>query len=323
MRNNVLFLIDKWCDARPDLSLSPFWPTLIGTFSQTQPKYKFNTLHFDESWLVYKKHIDDVVLNYCKHFKTDIIVATLLGGSAMNPSVECFRKLREMGIYIVIVWPDTGPGWGLNTINQYNDVVDLHISIDNPASHYHDLLPKNEKHWLLWSPQDSHLYFKQDEKDIDVSFVGSPRYPDRQLFLNYLLINYPQIVIRGGQREEKLTPEKYAEYIRRSKISINFSLSPAGFWQSKGRVFDIVCAGGLLLEHANPATPRFFKPGEDYVEFSRPEDLLEKIHYFIQNEDERLKIAAQGNKTFMENYTAQHFWDKFLGRVQDEIAKKV
>lgn len=319
MKTKVLLVSEKYCDANPDLGLTNSFHNLLHTFISTQANYHINTLHLDESKILYQKPIDEVLLNYCKQYEVHIIIITLLGDSSFNPSFNCLTELKKMGIYLCFIWPDTGPGWGLQTIKELGDIANLHVSIDNPV--YIPEKAYNNNHLILWTPEDESLYYLQPnkQKDIEVSFVGSPRYSDRAYFLNYLMGHYPSVIIRGGQREEKLPPEKYAQLIRRSKISINFSLSPSGFFQTKGRVFEIISTGGLLMEFKNPATAKLFTPNEDYIEFEKGEDLVEKIKYYLPHEDERLKICAQGYYKYINNYTSWHFWDKVMKYIEADL----
>lgn len=48
------------------------------------------------------------------------------------------------------------------------------------------------------------------------------------------------------------------------------------------------------MENENPQTRCYFTPGEDYVSFNSEDDLMDKIKYFLEHEDERLEIAAWG-----------------------------
>jgi hypothetical protein len=321
MRNNVLFLCEKYCDGRPDLALTNNFHNLFNTFSQTQPNYRFNTIHLDEAGVVYNTHVDKFLVDYCKKWGVDIIIFCFLGGSPLNPSYEVLKQLKEIGVYLCYMWPDTGNGFGTQTILELNhhNCADLHISWDNPRSPYHSQFPWPANHMHLWVPQDKNIFYKQEKQDIIASFIGSPRYYDRQLFINHLLGHCPWVEIRGGQREEKLTPEGYAELIRRSKISLNFSISPAQFFQTKGRVFEVLACGSMLLEFKNPATESLFTPEVDYVSFTSPEDLVNKIRYYSENEEERAKIAAQGHKTYLEKYTSQHFWDRIMDKIQEDF----
>ncbi len=127
--------------------------------------------------------------------------------------------------------------------------------------------------------------------------------------------------MRGGQREEKLSPHQYAELIRRTKIGLNFSLSPAMFHQTKGRVFEILASGSMLLEFKNPATESLLTNGVDYVDFNSSHELIDKIRYYVEHEDERLKIANQGYETYQKKYTAQIFWDTIMDRIKNDISK--
>lgn len=317
--NNVLFVTEKWCDGTPALALTNNFHNLFNTFSQTQPDYRFNTIHLDEAGVVYGKHVDDFLVDYCQKWGVNIIVFCLLGGSHLNPSFETYRKLKANGVYLCFMWPDTGPGWGTQTIAELGDLANLNVSWDNPRSPYHDTFQWPKNCLQLWVPQDKYLFYNQPEKDIEVSFIGSPRYYDRSIFIQHLLANYPSVAIRGGQREEKLTPEGYAELIRRSKISINFSLSPARFFQTKGRVFEVLACGSMLLEFKNPATAALLTPDIDYVQFDSPQDLVNKIKYFTENTEARDVIAAQGYKTYQEKYTSQRFWDTIMERIQKDL----
>jgi hypothetical protein len=322
-RNKLLFVTEKFCDGTPDLALTNSFHNVFSTFSQAYGgQYNWNTIHLDEASVVYGTHVDKFLVDYCKKFDIGIIIFSLLGQSPSNPSMEIYKQLRELGIYLCFLWPDTGAGWATQTILQLAGRSDLHISWDNPKSPFHETFPFPDNWMPVWVPQDRTMFYKQEGQDIGASFIGSPRYYDRRIFLNFLLGNCPWVQIRGGQREEKLTPEGYAELIRRSKISINFSLSPAQFFQTKGRVFEVMACGSMLLEFKNPATSSLFTPNEDYVEFETPQELVDKIRYYSEHEDERKKIAEKGYETYNAKYTSRHYWERIMTRIQSDLSKR-
>ena len=78
------------------------------------------------------------------------------------------------------MWPDVFDGWGIPQIEELNqkEFADLHVcwgSEKNTKKEYDNLI------WL-WAPQDEKMYYPidEDEKTIDVSFLGRPRYFERQ-----------------------------------------------------------------------------------------------------------------------------------------------
>lgn len=312
MKNRVLFLTDKWCSGNPQLGLTNHFHNLFDTFTQTQLNYQIHTLHYDESAYVYKRHINDVLLQYILINNIKVLFIALMGNSPLNPSIEVIKQVKEAGVFVCVFWNDNNP---IDLINQdkLKEIVDLNVTIDNPKSSLHDAIERGPKFLNLWTPESKYLYYP-DEQDIPVSFIGSPRYLDRLSNLTALHSKIPDILIRGGQREECLSPEAYAKFIRKSKIGINFCKNPMGegYEQTKGRVFEVIASRSFLLEEKNSSTPTFFTPDVDYVEFSDIEDLVNKINYYAQNPKERLKIAENGYNKFTKNYTSQHFWDKIM-----------
>ena len=128
-----------------------------------------------------------------------------------------------------------------------------------------------------------------------------------------------QVYVRGGQREEKLPPTLYAEYIRSCKIGLNFPWSPfLNTDQCKGRVYEIIASNSMLLERKNEATAKILRPGIDYVEFTDPDNLIDKINYYLNNEEERVKIADSGYRTFHSKYSATKFWEAVIGRMREQ-----
>ena len=315
--NNVLFVTEKFCDAKPELGWTNSFHNLFATFSKTQPDYKFNTLHLDEAALIFGRNIDKVLLEYCDKFKVDIFIFCLLGDSPLNPTKATLQALKDKGKYVCVIWPDTGPGWGMKTIQELGDAVNLNVSIDFPIGHHVDHTKLHRNHLFLWTPEDDSLYYPQENKDIDISFVGTKNYIDRSAFLNRLKSDFPNMYIGGGQREEKLSPEQYASIIRRSKIGINFSLSATlAFYQLKGRTLEHLASKTLLIENLNPSTEHFFKNGYDYVAFNSYDELVNKIKYYLSNPIELNKIAEHGYKTFQEKCTAKLFWDSVMLRIE-------
>lgn len=314
---NVLFLNDKWCSANPNIGINSHFQQLYDTFIQYDLEANVHYLHYDEAIYLYGKHIDSILLGYCLNFNIEILFLTFSGQSPANPSIECIKKLKERGIFICVFWPDNNP---LDLVLRKNILpyIDLNIPHDNPKSNTNQVRFEDEKHLYLWTPINSNLYFK-DNQTLDVGFIGSTRYPERQEYLNKLKVKLPNIQIGGGQRESSSSINKYAKMVRSCKIGLNFCKNPmgSGYEQIKGRVFEVIASKSLLLEEKNSSTPDFFTPGLDYVEFENLEDLVNKIEYYSQNESERISIAENGFRKFNKYYTSKHFWDKVMTRIYE------
>lgn len=323
-KKSILFVTEKWCDLNPELGLTNSYHNTFQTFEHfNNGEYTYDIIHLDECKLRYNADINQILIDYCSKHKVDIIIFTLLNAEGVNPSTDTYIKLRSMGCYLCVIWPDTGPSWGMQTIQELSSYIDLHISWDNPKTAgvggFHQLYtsPRSYNHISLWTPEDPALYYYEENKDIDVSFMGSvEKYRDREEFVR-LAKNYDiNIHIGGGQRKEKLSPSQYASIIRRSKIGINFSLSQTGvFHQAKGKMFEYTASGGLLLEFDNPSIKDFFEANIDYVPFTNWDELFTKIKYYLENENERKVIAENGHKTFNDKWNSNIYWKTLLGKI--------
>lgn len=64
--------------------------------------------------------------------------------------------------------------------------------------------------------------------------------------------------------------------------------------QLSSRTYDILAAGGFLLTSNTPEVRRRLNPGIDCEVSDSPQETIEKIRYYLQHEDKRLRIAERG-----------------------------
>ena len=313
MTGRLLFCCEKWCDANPAMGLTNNYHNLFGSLEHSL-NVPFDVLHIDEAAVQHGIHIDKILVKAVEKLKPSAIIFSLLGRSNMNPSIDTYIQLKGRGEYLCFMWPDADREWALGEINKIGQLADLHVSWDNAGT-----LEGVDNHMSLWVPQDDKLYYDQKEKKIDVGFFGSLRYRERATYIQHLMNRGIQVYVRGGQREEKLPPTLYAEYIRSCKIGLNFPWSPfLNTDQCKGRVYEIIASNSMLLERKNEATAKILRPGIDYVEFTDPDNLIDKINYYLNNEEERVKIADSGYRTFHSKYSATKFWEAVIGRMREQ-----
>jgi hypothetical protein len=321
MKNNpedkMLFVIEKWSDGNPKFGATlSFW-TLLNTFSKCCPHYQWNVIHMDESYLVFGKHVDSILPDYCKKYGIKVICFSMLGQSHMNPSLECIQTLKNMGIKLIFTWPDSNPQ-DLSFIDKLGDLSDLNVYQDAPASPFHTNRGYKKNDIVLWTPIDSRLFFPHfQNKQIDVLFIGR-RYPLRDAWINEVKKVHPQLFVTGGQREVGLTQEQYAAHIQLSKMVINFAQHPFGYDQVKGRALETIASGSLLLESSNEATRRMFEPDVDYVSFENVKDLCDKISFYLANEEKRLEICKHAYETHSTKYSAIVYWKKVMERIEND-----
>lgn len=72
------------------------------------------------------------------------------------------------------------------------------------------------------------------------------------------------------------------------------------------RAFDIMGCEGFLLTNFQSDMLRFFVPGEDYVYYESRADLMDKIDYYLEHEEERKRIAQNGYIKVKSDHTYEH-----------------
>lgn len=92
---------------------------------------------------------------------------------------------------------------------------------------------------------------------------------------------------------------------KQSRINLNITLRSI----ERGiplRAFDIMGAGGFLISNFQADFLDYFVPGEDFIYYEDKEDLLKKIDYYLDHEQERKIIAKNGHDKVAAGHTFRH-----------------
>lgn len=104
------------------------------------------------------------------------------------------------------------------------------------------------------------------------------------------------------------TVEYYDEMplvFKQSRINLNIALRSIKTGIPL-RAFDIMGSGGFLLSSFQEDFLDDFIPGEDFAFYESKEDLLYKIDYYLQHEEERIAVAKNGHDKIAAAHTFRH-----------------
>jgi len=111
-----------------------------------------------------------------------------------------------------------------------------------------------------------------------------------------------------------LEENEYSEKLKRAKI-LFCSSSPMGLIST--RYFEAMAAGAMVLTETAPQLESVF-PRSTFVEFIPDrdmEDFAEKLFWYLDNDDERVKITGAANAFVVKNHT----WESRIKDVLKEI----
>ena len=103
---------------------------------------------------------------------------------------------------------------------------------------------------------------------------------------------------RGGADSNNMMPQ----IIKCSKINLNMTNRPIKTGLPL-RIFDLMACGGFVLSNYQSEIPEIFVPDEDIVLYDSIPDMLAKIDYYLEHDDERKQIAKNGYEKVKEYHS--------------------
>jgi hypothetical protein len=322
----VLFIMERYCDADPDCGPTNSEHLLVDSLKSTGLVSETSRFYFDQlSKQFGKGKMSELLFEHCNIFQPNLVIFTPLGGALgdrLNPPGEVIKRI---GIRTILWMFDCKPACGIET--KWLPYVDYLCIADSIAAyHYYKDSPKII---LTYSAASPTLFFNRNlERNVDVSFVGSVdpsdvRWPMRQEYTSFLRGKGIGVVVAGGQRSGKLTPEEYATLMCRSKISLNFCRDGNGLPCLKPRAFEVASCGALLMEDWDTEVARLLEPSQDFVIFQSKEELMDLVRYYLKHVDEREAIAVSGWQKTTGVYSARNMWGYLFERMGFEIPKQL
>ena len=187
------------------------------------------------------------------------------------------------------------------------DFLKTDFVIDNPVLWGLNLkkYPNSfKKVQIVDCPCDLELFSQKKfaERNNELCFMGSiGSYRNyRSKYISELeKLSIKKVINATDKRSNFTSNEDYFRILCDSKISLNFSMS-VHFDQLKARVWESLLSGCLLLESSNLQTKYFFVPDLHFIEFGSVSDMVDKIRYLLNNQNEMQDIADSGRKRVIE-----------------------
>jgi hypothetical protein len=270
---------------------------------------------YDKHWYDTQRRGDAELLENIKKIQPDLIVFKLYKAPSSidcgTPIISTFIEIKKMGIKTVAIWGDLASVEERFVADSLKKYIDVYVGTQSKETC--DLLdrPAMQLHY----PKDGRVFNNPNiTRDLDVVFNGSIKgRKDREDLFIFLRANNISVDIKGGVDNNAISTAEYANRYQRAKMSISFSNS-AEFTVISARSWEVMLCGSLLFEQKNPELARLFISGVDFIEWTDEVDLLQKIRYYLEHEDERALIASNGHKRTVELYSDKTFWSKVLDK---------
>ncbi len=306
----VLFVGDYFCAGRPQMGLSE-WEGNIWASLESTNLAEVCRFHFDKYYYHTGERGDTALIERINEIQPDLIVLIIYKPMGSDPAVlreDTLKAIDVLGVPIVTIWGDLEAQQQRDILKTVQPYCKQIIGTANKE------VVESLGHTYSHVPKDPRVFNNPNKvRDIDIVFSGSFGLgrEERQKYMLYLLDNGIKLIHGGSEGRDHFTTEEYADRYKRSKLALSFSKAH-GMNVVNARPFEAMSCGAMLLEQKSDELAKLYTPGVDYVEWTDEVDLLNKVRYYLEHEDERTLIASNGCKKTQELYSAKTFWTKVL-----------
>jgi spore maturation protein CgeB len=98
-----------------------------------------------------------------------------------------------------------------------------------------------------------------------------------------------------------ITNREYAPLYQRAKIGVNIH-NRGKYTVGSYRLFDLPGNGVMQLSDGDEFLSTFFDPGKEIASYRDTQNLIDQLHYYLSNDDERIAIARAGYRRTMRDH---------------------
>lgn len=172
---------------------------------------------------------------------------------------------------------------------------------------------KHIVHWPGFSYNPKELYLLPEQERIyDVCFIGNLNetiHPRRSQIIDRALSlsGRYQIFVKQG-----VWGSEYLQILNKSKIVLNYTIAQV----MNMRGYEAPACGALLfIEEENLEIPYFLKDREECV-YYRADNLVELLIYYLENEEERQRIAKNGHQK-IQSFSYEKQFEQLLKQLPE------
>lgn len=268
-------------------------------------------------------------------------------GEVYRPAT--FRDLQARGVYNVLWHPDeTLPEW----LPPLAKASDLFCTQYKGMTDTYRAAGIQNLGWLLDGITAS--FFEYDEITAEerekyaceVVTIGTvdriPEYRKRLYALNRLIREKFDVLWWGrrmsfrrnslrdwfspGRRawgRAKVWNDTFAKACHCAKIFLSLPRCPDVSGGLSNRAFWVTGIGAFTLTLYKQGIEEFFEPGKEIVVFHDEDEMVEKVRYYLEHDDEREAIAKAGQRRTLGQYTNQHLFRGFFQGLAERGGPKV
>jgi len=108
----------------------------------------------------------------------------------------------------------------------------------------------------------------------------------------------------GWGGNSRLDQMSMIKLMAQSKIVLNISQSSTGSTnQVKGRDFEVLGCGALLMTKDTPDIKLYFEPQKEIATYTGVADAAERIQYYLSHEEERAAVALKGHERAVREHS--------------------
>lgn len=202
---------------------------------------------------------------------------------------------------------------------------DLAVTTDADSLPKYRLLANTRVHLSQWACNRYAYDRVTTELKHGVTFVGQPHGDRRETVAELEGAGLAVECWGFGWPAGPLAHPEMVDVFASSRINLNLSNSsvPAGLKaglrrllrfrpppprppQIKGRNFEVPGCGGFLLTERVPHLERYFELDREVAVFEGRNDLVDKVRYWLEHDEERGKIAEAGYRRVISEHTYDH-----------------